>query len=96
MRNNPEHEHGGSKPVYNMVFLLLGVLTVIEVTFSGLELPDVLRIGALLALALSKAGLVVAFYMHLKYDPPMFTWILIVPLLMGLGVILSLQALAGY
>lgn len=91
-----EHSHGGNKPTYNLIFGLLFVLTILEVVTSELPLPGGLHFAALLALALIKGGLVVAFYMHLKYDPPIFTWIFVVPLIMGLAVILSLQGLAGY
>jgi caa(3)-type oxidase subunit IV len=42
-----------------------------------------------------KAVLVVAYYMHLKYDRPILTWMFVVPVIMGIAVILSLQELAG-
>ena len=43
-----------------------------------------LLIPLLLGIATFKAGLVVAYYMHLRVDPRLFMYILIVPLVMVL------------
>jgi len=91
-----EHEtkHAAGKPTYNFVFAILAVATLLEIAVA--EVAGVLGATLLLGLTTVKAGLVVAYYMHLKYDPPILTWIFIVPMLMGVAVILSLQGLAGY
>ncbi|HLA42054.1 MAG TPA: cytochrome C oxidase subunit IV family protein [Aggregatilineales bacterium] len=94
MENNHPHSHGASKPTYNLVFVVLFVVTFLEILVS--DISGVIGAVILLSLTCVKAGLVVAYYMHLKYDPPIYTWVFIVPMLMGTGVILSLQALAGY
>lgn len=91
-----DEQHHVPKSTYNNVFLILAFLTVLEVIVAELGLPDLLHIGGLLALTIAKGALVVAYYMHLKYDPPIYTFVFVVPLIMGTGVILSLQALAGY
>ena len=99
MDHHQQHEtHGANKPTYNLIFGVLAVLTMIEVAFAAFEgVPEGIRIGVLLGLAFLKAGLVVAYYMHLKYDPPIFTWVFVVPVLMGIAVIISLvNALTGY
>lgn len=88
------HAHHPNKPTYNLVFAVLAVLTLIELGVAGL--PEALAIAMLMILMTAKAALVCAYYMHLKYDPPLFTWVFVVPVIMAIGVILSLQGLAGY
>ena len=44
-------------------------------------------------LALFKAGLVVLFYMHVKYDRKIFGLIFAMGLLMGIGLILAMLAI---
>lgn len=70
-------------PLYTVVFLGLGILTIIEVLVaevfsSGIKIP------ILLGLAAVKAYLVVYYYMHLKTDSRMFAIALIVPLVVAL------------
>jgi len=98
MEHHPEEQsHGATKPTYNLIFAVLAVLTMFEVGFAALETPSYINTPVLLGLAFVKAGLVVAYYMHLKYDPPIFTWVFVVPVLMGIGVVISLvSALTGY
>lgn len=68
---------------YVYVFVALGVVTLIEVYLSTLSFPSisnisptVLRIATLVILATFKASLVVAYYMHLKYEP---RWMMLIP-----------------
>ena len=54
---------------YWKVFVVLGVLTVLEVGAAKLEvLPQVPLVALLFALAVTKAAIVGLFYMHLKYE----------------------------
>lgn len=89
MINPPEPQHK-SKPYYLGVFVVLAVLTALEIGVTYLPLP---RIPILIPLALIKAALVVMFYMHLKFDKRVYTLIFGAGLLMGLGLILSLIVL---
>ncbi len=75
--------------LYTVVFILLAVATVLEITIGGLP-EGVLLIPLLLAFAVIKATLVVTYYMHLKTDSRLFTWVLIVPLLIALAAMLYL------
>ncbi len=69
-------------PLYLGVFLILILLTVIEIAVasSGMA-PPTLNI-ILLALSFSKAGLVAAFYMHLRGDHRLYTAIFVLPVLL--------------
>ncbi len=64
------------KRPYVYVFLALAVVTLIEVWISQQSFPTLDRISILVVLATFKASLVVAYYMHLKYEP---RWMLLIP-----------------
>ncbi len=64
------------KRPYVYVFLALAVVTLIEVWISQQSFPAVERISVLIVLATFKASLVVAYYMHLKYEP---RWMMLIP-----------------
>ncbi len=81
-------EEGHKRP-YVPVFLVLAVATVIEVFISGLQsLTYTGRITILVSLATAKASLVVAYYMHLRYEP---RWLMLIPL-GGLALVFILVA----
>ena len=69
-------------PLYTVVFLGLGILTVIEVILGGIE--GTLRIPLLLGFAAVKAYLVVYYYMHLKTDSRVFAVVLAVPVFVAI------------
>lgn len=84
-------------PVYTGVFVLLGLLTLIEVTLSRVERSSILTI-IMLALATVKAGLVVWFYMHLNKDSRIFLACLVIPFLLVIVCVLflSIVPVGGY
>ena len=67
---------------YGVVFLLLAVLTGIELGLKNLNLRSDVLAPLFLALSLGKAGLVAAFYMHLRRDNRFYTVIFVLPVLM--------------
>lgn len=69
-------------PLYTVVFIVLGILTILEVLLGGID--GALRIPLLLGFAAVKAYLVVYFYMHLKSDSRMFAIVLIIPVFVAL------------
>ncbi|HLV36816.1 MAG TPA: cytochrome C oxidase subunit IV family protein, partial [Spirillospora sp.] len=83
--------------IYTVVFGFLAVATLVEVLIGSLP-SGILLIPLLLAIAVVKAGLVVAYYMHLRVDPRLFLYVLIVPLAMALLATLYLIAVppTGY
>ena len=72
------HNHGSSEQLhvhitpyktYLNVFIALVTLTVLTVVFSKvIHLPGQLSVLVAFAIALVKASLVLAFFMHLKYE----------------------------
>ena len=69
---------------------MLAALTAVEVAVTYLPIP---RIPVLLPLALAKASLVAMYYMHLKSDRPVYRYIFLFGILMGVILIVSLAIL---
>ncbi len=65
---------------YVIVFAWLAVMTAVEVAVAASPLPETLKVGILVILAVVKAALVVLFYMHLRYDSFYYWIILLVPI----------------
>jgi cytochrome c oxidase subunit 4 len=82
--------HGASEGTYFAIFVLLAVLTLIELVATYLP---IVKVPLLLGLACGKAWLVVQFYMHLRYDSRILTWTFIVPVIIGVIATLLLQPL---
>ena len=84
-------------PVYTGVFILLGVLTLIEVGLSRFPSNGLITF-IMLALAVFKAGLVVWFYMHLNRDNRIFLATLLIPVVLVILAILflSIMPVGGY
>ncbi len=82
------------RPRYTLVLLVLVVFTGLEVAAS--TLPEPLRIPILVALAATKAGLVILFFMHLKFDPRLYAlWfilgaIIVFPLVVTLVILVPM------
>lgn len=78
--------------IYTVVFGILGLLTVAEVLVAEIFADGFLKLIFLVVASLSKAVLVVMFYMHLATDNRIFRVVLLVPLLVVIISILYLVA----
>ena len=70
---------------YVVVAVMLAVITAIELALALPKpplLPQALTTALLLGLTLSKAVLVMLFYMHLKYETKWYSLVLVFPLFM--------------
>src|SRR2546429_1543907 len=76
------------KRPYVVVFVVLAVVTLVELSVYSLGLPHLETIIILVILATVKASLVVAYYMHLRYEP---RWVALIPLA-GLALVAGLGA----
>ena len=74
------------KPNYLGIFAALVVLTATEVAVTYLPVP---RLPILIPLSITKAILVVMFYMHLKYDRRLFSGLFLIGVFGALAVIIS-------
>ncbi|HET6951935.1 MAG TPA: cytochrome C oxidase subunit IV family protein [Acidimicrobiales bacterium] len=90
-----QHEHP-SDLVYIKVFALLGVLTALEVgTYFIENASTAFLVAGLIPLMVIKFGVVCAYFMHLKYDNPLFRRVFVFGLLLAIavyvGVLTSMQ-----
>jgi cytochrome c oxidase subunit 4 len=84
-----EHQHP-SVDVYLRVAAALVILTVLEVGVFYVPQFHPVLVPVLLVLSAAKFALVVMFYMHLKADSKLFTFLLGAPLLLAVGVMVAL------
>jgi cytochrome c oxidase subunit 4 len=80
-----EHEHPGPKQ-YVGVAVVLAIITAIEVAIYYIEALEDLLIPFLLAFSFIKFALVVLWFMHLKFDSPMFKRLFVAGLILALSV----------
>ena len=93
-----EHEHEHAHPgwqTYTIVGVILAIITVAEVFFYTQESVRAFLVPLLLALSASKFVLVVGFYMHLRFDHPLFTGVFGFGLMVGGSIITALLFLFG-
>jgi cytochrome c oxidase subunit IV len=67
--NIEEMEHHGATPAAFMkVWITLLVLTGVEVFLAYEQVPLMIMLTALLGLSIVKAALIIAYFMHLKFE----------------------------
>jgi len=89
-------EPHASNRTYVAIALVLGVLTALEVMVFYVEALAPVLVPILLLLSGTKFALVVAFYMHLKFDANVLRGLFLGPLFIAVAIILALIALYGY
>lgn len=67
---------------YFAVFVILALITAVELGLNSLGLPRAVASGLFLSLSLAKAGLVAAFYMHLRRDHRIYTIVFLLPVVL--------------
>ena len=85
-----DHHHAINVRPYIAVFGALLLLTLMTVAVSYVEMPVVPTVIVGLTIATMKAGLVAAFFMHLKAERAMIYWPLALTLLLFVGLLVSL------
>lgn len=91
-----KHEHPTWKQ-YKWVALILTVITIIEVWVYYIPsfVASRLFVPALLFMSAVKFAIVVAYYMHLKYDHKLFRALFIGPLIIAILTLIVLMFLFG-
>jgi caa(3)-type oxidase subunit IV len=90
-------KHGGAahRTQYVVVFLLLGVLTLVELgVFRTSGIARAAVVVSFAAIAVAKAALIALFYMHLRFETRILRLTVLAPLLApaAYGVILIAEA----
>jgi cytochrome c oxidase subunit 4 len=90
-----EHSHPGAKQ-YLGIAVVLTVITAVEVAIFYVPAMHAVIVPTLLSLSALKFALVAMFYMHLKFDHRLFSWLFVVPMIIAAFVILALLRLFGH
>ena len=77
--------HGLTDKGYVVVALILAAITAAEVSLTYLDV-GALFMPALLIMMVAKFVIVVSFFMHLRFDNKIFTWLFYAGLLLAVGV----------
>ncbi len=74
-------EHAESHSgLFLKVWIGLLVLTLIEVFLAYIQLDQTSMVSILMVLSIVKAGLIMAYFMHLRFDKPVLAWTLVLPM----------------
>jgi cytochrome c oxidase subunit IV len=84
MSHSTVDEH--ARPTYHVVFIILAVFTGLEIAASYLPAPW--KIPVLVVLAVTKAVLVLMFFMHLKYDSRLFAAAFAIGVVLAVPIVL--------
>jgi cytochrome c oxidase subunit 4 len=86
-----EEHHGASDKQYIVIAVILAVITGAEVSISYIDVGW-LFMPALLLMMAAKFIIVVSFFMHLKFDHKLFSFLFYAGLLLALGVYIGTLA----
>lgn len=78
-------EHHASDKLYIQIFLILFLITAAEVATYFVELGSWL-LPSLLVMMVVKFALVVMFFMHLRFDHKLFSWVFVAGLALAVAV----------
>jgi cytochrome c oxidase subunit 4 len=97
-QHQEEHQHQGRHPSFKQYVLVATILFVITIFEFLIIVPQGLRgsavvVAPLILLSALKFAIVVMFYMHLKFDSKLFTWIFVGGLCLGGLVLLAMLLL---
>ena len=89
----PHEERHPDAAEYIKIAVILTLLTSVEVAIWYIHALRGVLVYMLLILSAVKFTMVVGWYMHLKFDPPLFRRIFTFGLIVGLSVVLSFLVL---
>src|SRR5438270_4271419 len=92
--HSTEHAHPGAK-TYVIVGVILAIITLAEVFFYTQESVRAFLVLLLLVLSATKFAMVVGFYMHLRFDHPLFLGVFGFGLMVAGSIITALMFLFG-
>lgn len=85
----PAHGHPTWK-FYVMIGLVLTIITAVEVAIFYIPQLAAVLIPTLIVLSVGKFVIVVLFYMHLKFDSPVFSRVFFAPLFLAVLVVIGM------
>jgi cytochrome c oxidase subunit 4 len=87
-----EHAHPPAMQ-YVLIAAILSIITAVEVATYYIGALESVLVEILIVLSILKFTIVVGYYMHLKFDNKLFTWVFGLGLLAGGSVTIALIAL---
>jgi cytochrome c oxidase subunit IV len=94
-RHPTEHAHPGAKE-YLGIAVILTVITAIEVAVFYIPGLKPILVPALLSMSALKFAMVAMWYMHLKFDSKVFSYLFVVPMIVMALIVLALLKLFGH
>jgi cytochrome c oxidase subunit 4 len=89
VEEGPEGHGHPSESQYVVVALVLAAVTAVEVAMYYItSIPDPLLIGLLCGMAVVKFALVALWFMHLRFDSPIFRRLFVTGIALAIGVYL--------
>ena len=82
-------EAAASKSLMVKVWIFLLALTLVEVVLAYVQLGQALMLTLLMGFSLVKAAMIMAYFMHLKFDRPALSWMLVPALVASIVVLLA-------
>jgi cytochrome c oxidase subunit IV len=79
-----------SKKTYIKVWMWLLFITLAGFIISPLQLPGAVHTFLIVMVALMKAGLIVAFFMHLKFEKIGLIYSILLPLILLIALVVAL------
>ena len=87
--------HGGSDALYVQIFVILFVLTAAEVSTYFFDVGAA-EVPVLVTLMIVKFVLVVMFFMHLRFDHKLFSWVFVSGLVLAIAVYMIMLTTFSY
>ena len=79
MSAHVEEEHfAGSNKLFTSIWVWLVLLTLVEIGLAYKPMALHLMLTILLGLSIIKAALIVAYFMHLKFEKAIMRWMLVI------------------
>ena len=88
------HAHPGAKQ-YIGIAVVLFIITAIEIGVFYVPAMKPVLAPVLITLSVLKFALVAMFYMHLKFDDRLFTWLFVAPMCIMAGIVIALLKIFG-
>ena len=84
-----DHAHPGPRE-YVIIGIILAIITAVEVATFYVDAFRPILIPFLLVLATVKFAMVAMFFMHLKFDGKLFTWLFVAGLLLAVALLTAM------
>jgi caa(3)-type oxidase subunit IV len=87
-------DHSSSR-LYWIIGIILAIVTIVEVFWPSIGMNEGAVVGGLMALMFLKGSMVVMYFMHLKGDPNIFSFVFVAPFLLAVSFVMAFLVLIG-